>query len=99
MTYKDLKVIDSNWLDERIQIVTESKIFHSENGHSFEMVDCINELKALQLVKSKLIDATPILEKAYNTGYTKCYYKSFSTTQKPGFEELLNTEIKLLNNE
>ena len=96
MTYKDLKLIDSNWLDERIQIVTESKIFHSENGHSFEMVDCINELKALQLVKSKLIDATPILTDCWDEcqGICKCNTDMGEVmASREYLEEFLNTEV------
>jgi len=68
MKIKDYSIIETEWINERIQVVTESRNFHSENGHSFEMVDCINELKALQLVKSKLKRLSPIVENAYDAG-------------------------------
>lgn len=68
MNIKDYSIIETEWLNERIQIVIESRNFHSENGHSFEMVDCINELRALQLVKSKLKPLAPIVENAYEAG-------------------------------
>lgn len=99
MTYKDLKVIDSSWIDERI-VELQGVLFGvtlTDETIRYNSIDA--KIKLLEAIKLELIDATPILEKAYNTGYTKCYYKSFSTTQKPGFEELLNTEVKLLNNE
>ena len=68
MKIKDYSIIETEWIDERIEELTTLRNFHSEQGHSFEMVDCINELRALQLVKSKLKPLTPIVENAFRQG-------------------------------
>jgi hypothetical protein len=83
-TIKDYSIIETEWLNERIQIVIESRNFHSENGYSFEMVDCINELRALQLVKSKLKPLAPIVENAFRQGerYGRYDIKEIETGEK-----------------
>ena len=94
MIYKDLKVIDSSWIDERIVDLQAALlgVTMTDETIRYSVIDA--KIKLLEAIKLQMLDATPILEKAYNTGYTKCYYNSFSTIQKPEFEQFLNTEVK-----
>jgi hypothetical protein len=68
MKIKDYSIIETEWIDTRIDELTELRNFHSEQGHSFEMVDCINELRAFQQIKSKIKPLIPIVENAYDAG-------------------------------
>lgn len=98
-TYKDLKLIDSNWIDERIKGYKEylkSLPKTEENVDDFKVHRAI--ISEYQILKLQLIDATPILKESFETGIQAINYderKGFSVN-KNLFEQLLNTEVKII---
>lgn len=82
MTYLQIKCIDENWLDAEYQHVTEvANETDYKKGY----------LSALNKVKQHLTSATPILEKAFNTGWKNCQYPLSSDN----FKQFLNTEVNI----
>ncbi len=90
--YKDLKLIDSVWLDNRIKGYKEylkSLPQTEENVDGFKIHRAI--ISEYEVLKSKLIDATPILTETFTIGYNSENQYKYSRN----LEQFLNTEVKL----
>jgi hypothetical protein len=94
--YKELKCIDSIWIDE---IEKESDNFDINNDFNNGVYCGKKEL--IELLKSKLIDATPILKEVHQIGIgaVDCDIKDgYGTIQynidETTLEQFFNTEIK-----
>lgn len=90
MTYKDLKVIDSSWIDERIVDLQAALlgVTMTDETIRYSVIDA--KIKLLEAIKLQLIDATPILEDTFDAGVRYAANES----EYPNMEQFLNKEIK-----
>jgi hypothetical protein len=99
MTYKDLKVIDSSWIDERIVDLQAALlgVTMTDETIRYSVIDA--KIKLLEAIKLQMLDVTPILKETFNAGELHnenkkdVFYTEASTFYK-GFKQFLNTEIK-----
>lgn len=98
MLYKNVKVIDEDWINERIKS-NDAFILKNTFQHSQYK---IYENSTLKLIKQNLLDATPILEDVFDAGVKYATDKVLSEYVK-GYEienlnmkEFLNTEVETL---
>lgn len=99
--YKDLKLIDSRWIDSEIEIANSkcddfNKYLNAHNALCYKI-----RREVLKEVSEKLIDATPILKETWDAAETRTYQErnlNRNDIDAPNFEQFLETEVKLLNN-
>ena len=88
MKYSEIKCIDSSWIDAEVERLKLELTELPENRRP--LMEILSEEKIFKLIKSKLIDATPILAETWTAS------NKFSNNVGIEFEQFLNTEVKTI---
>ena len=96
MTYKDLKIIDSSWIDERIVDLQAALlgVTMTDETIRYSIIDA--KIKLLEVIKLQLIDATHILTDCWDEcqGICKCNTDMGEVmASREYLQQFLNTEV------